>query len=121
MALVYKPTDAEPETLRKLLLGALRFGKPFVLDMLSLALEEETLNELLDPVMPSLLPLLLSKRICEERHYSKLIRPTDGDEYALTFWRERNLQFFHFVVLSKLPVAPDWCAEKMFVVKVASE
>lgn len=121
MALVYKPSDAEPDTLRKLLLGALRFGKPFVIDMLSLALDEDMLNELLDPVIPSLLQLLLSKRICEEQHYSKLIRPSDGDEYSPTLWKQRNLECFHFVLLSKLPVAPEWCTDRMFIVKVASE
>ena len=123
-----RPDDVEPPSLRKLLLGALRFGegpracmhastqtrthatdcassthliecvhttrlpaplrpcasagKPFVLDLGSVDLAVETLNDLLDPVLPGLLPLLLSKQILNEEHYSRLLRPDDGPECA---------------------------------------
>ena len=40
MCMAYRPSDAEPAVIRKLLLGALRYGKPFVIDMLSMPLEE---------------------------------------------------------------------------------
>ena len=45
-----RPADIEPDTLRKSVLGALRFGKPFVLDMLSLELTEDAVNDILEPV-----------------------------------------------------------------------
>lgn len=119
--MAYRPADTDPEVVRKLLLGALRYGKPFVLDMLSLPLDVEALDDLLDPVLPGLLGLLLSKRILLERHYAQLLRPSDGEEYAnLTLWKERNLQFFSFILLSRLPTPPAWCVDALFVVKVAS-
>lgn len=45
-----RPADIEPERLRKGLLGALRYGKPFVLDMMSLELDEESIRELFDAI-----------------------------------------------------------------------
>ena len=99
--------------------GALRFGKPFVLDMLSLDLSENSLNELLETVLPGLLGLLLSKEVLKEEHYSRLIRESDGEEYSLKYWKEKTLENFHFIVLTKIPVPPDWCAEKFFMLKVA--
>ena len=36
----YRPDDVEPQSLRKKLMGALRYGKPLVLDYLSMALEK---------------------------------------------------------------------------------
>jgi len=119
LALAYRPADVEPETLRKLILGALRFGKPFVLDMLSLETDEHSLSALLDPVMPGLLKLLLSKEILKEEHYSKLIHESDGDEYNLLAWKEKCLEYFHFVVLTKAPHPCEWCTENFFIIKVA--
>ena len=121
MAMAYRPYDTDPVILRRLLLGALRYGKPFVLDMLSMPLTYEAVSELLDPVMPGLLKLLLNRKIREEQHYSQLIRDGDEEEYSnLTLWKESNLDYFHFILLSRLPVAPQWCVDSLFVIKVAS-
>ena len=49
----------------------------------------------------------------------RLLRPTDGDEYAPVLWKERNLTTFHFVLISKLPLPPEWAIDNFFVVKVA--
>ena len=120
MAMAYRPSDTDPVVLRRLLLGALRYGKPFVLDMLSMPLTQEAVSELLEPVMPNLLTLLLNRKIREEQHYSQLIRDGDEEEYAnLTLWKESNLDHFHFILLSRLPVPPQWCVDSLFVIKVA--
>mmetsp|Transcript_84119 Transcript_84119/g.167878 ORF Transcript_84119/g.167878 Transcript_84119/m.167878 type:complete len:100 (-) Transcript_84119:114-413(-) len=82
---------------------------------------QESLNELLDPVLPGLLDLLLSHEIIHECNYTRLIREDDEDEYTnLMLWKARNLEFFHFIILSKLPVPPAWCIDSMFIIKVAS-
>ena len=121
MALAYKPSDADPCVLRKLLLGALRYGKPFVLDMLSMPLEQETICELLDPVLPGLLGLLISRKIVQEVHYAKLVRDGDEEEYTdLSLYSDRALAHFHFILLSRVPVPPQWCVDGLFVIKVAS-
>ena len=57
----------------------------------------------------------------QERQYTRLIRDGDEDEYTNTMlWKQKNLDYFHFIILSKLPVPPQWCVDSMFVIKVAS-
>ena len=45
----------------------------------------------------------------------------DGDDpdYAADLWKPRNLEFFHFIFVSKLPTLPEWCTDKFFILKVA--
>ena len=60
-------------------------------------------------------------KVTEERHYKRLVRKDDGPEYTrLETWKPRNLQHFQFILLSKLPTPPAWCADSMFVIRVAS-
>ena len=40
-----------------------------------------------------------------------------GDEYQLKYWKEKNLEFFNFVVLTKTPQPPEWTHEKFFIIK----
>ena len=88
--------------------------------MLSMPLTQEAIGELLDPVLPGLLKLLLDRSILEERHYARLLREGDEEEYAnLTLWKDTNLEHFHFILLSRLPVPPPWCVDSLFVIKVA--
>jgi len=121
MACYAKPSDIEPEMLRKKILGALRYGKPFVLDTMSVHLERSEIEALFEAVLPGLLKTMLSKAIAKEENYSKLIRDDDDDDYKLIQggWKEATTAHFHFVLLTKLPIPPDWCIESFFVLKVA--
>ena len=116
-----KPDDIVPERIRMALLGALRFGKPFVLDMMSLQLQSDEIEKLFEAVQPGLLSKILSRKILLEENYSTHIKESDGDEYSLQWgaWKAATVAHFHFVVISKLPVPPDWFIERFFIVKVA--
>ena len=119
LAYAYRPDDVEPTALRKKLLGALRYGKPLVLDYLSMAVDEEAVRALFDAVLPGLLQLILSKQILKEENYSQLVQEGDDPDYALDAWKPRNLEFFHFILVSKLPKLPEWCTDSFFILKVA--
>ena len=69
--------------------------------------------------MPGLLKLCLTKEILKEDNYKQLIREGDDPDYALDAWKPRNLEFFHFILVSKLPKLPEWCADQFFILKVA--
>ena len=89
--------------------------------MLSMPLEQETICELLDPVLPGLLGLLISRKIVQEVHYAKLVRDGDEEEYTdLSLYSDRALAHFHFILLSRVPVPPQGCVDGLFVIKVAS-
>ncbi len=143
LAYAYRPADCEPEALRKKVMGALRYGKPLVLDYLSMELNQEAIAELFDAVMsipwsappwvgpsieppfvgaqvmPGLLKLIISKEIIKEEHWSQLIKEGDDPDYAIDAWKSRNLEYFHFILVSKLPKLPEWCTDKFFILKVA--
>ena len=55
LACYARPAEIEPAALRRKLLGALRYGKPLVLDMLSLELEHDMIEAVFDAVLPGLL------------------------------------------------------------------
>ena len=115
-----RPDDVDADRLRKMILGSLRYGKPFVIDMLSLALDREAFDEMLEPVLPGLFNLLTSREILREENYSQLIKESDDDDYTLKHWRERTTEHFHFIVFSKLPAPPEWCKDTFFMLKVAA-
>jgi hypothetical protein len=114
-----RPADIEPDRLRKGLLGALRYGKPFVLDMMSMDLEEEAIRELFDAVQPKLLDKILSKKIMREEHYLSLVAEGDDEQYNKVFWNEATTKHYTFVLRSKRPLPPEWCAEGFFIIRVA--
>lgn len=87
--------------------------------MMSVPLERETIQPIFDAVLPGLLELLLSKEILKPAKYTQLIRPDDGDDYAPEYWNERALGYAALVLITRLPLPPEWCVERFFVVKVA--
>ena len=114
-----RSADVEPECVRKKLLGALRFGKPLVLDMMSLTPERQMVAEIFEPVLPGLLDKLLRKEMYKEGEYVHLIAEGDDPEYRKQCWAERTTAHFQLVLLSKNPTAPEWAAESFFVIRVA--
>ncbi|XP_071111062.1 IQ motif and ankyrin repeat domain-containing protein 1-like [Haliotis cracherodii] len=72
------PGDLSVDKLRVALIGALRFGKPLVLDMGSRDMGEvERLND----VEKNLLDSLLNKTLLEDERYLTLVQPEDEKEY----------------------------------------
>ena len=112
-----RSVDIDRERMRKGLLGALRYGKPFVLDMMSVALEKEQLVELFDAVLPGLFEKLLDKRMYREAEYMELVTEEDGTEYERAFWSETTTAHFTFVLLSRQPLPPEWAQERFFVIR----
>ena len=49
LAYAYRPADVEPDVLRRKVMGALRYGKPFIIDYLSMELD---MDEVAPPATP---------------------------------------------------------------------
>ena len=114
-----RPQDIEPERMRLGLLGALRFGKPMVLDMMSLELHEDTIKELFESVRAGLWSKVLDKKIMREEHYSTLMDGKEPEEYGPAYWNESTTAHYNFVILSKHPLPPEWAQDAFFVIRVA--
>jgi hypothetical protein len=78
----FSPKQMEVDSLRRSILGALRYGKPLVLDLRDvpmLSLLEEKFNA----VCPNLFNDIVSKNFQEKEVFTKLLRqPQDGPELA---------------------------------------
>ena len=83
--------------------------------------DPEELPKLFDAVQPGLFDRILSRQVLQEEHYATLIREEDGLEYSLPLggWKESTTAHFHFVLITRLPVPPEWYIERMFILKVA--
>lgn len=80
---VLSTRHVEREKLRKSILGAVRFGKPVVFDLLDAESGRmlENLEWALEQVKPGLFNDLISKRLLQEERYLDLIEEGDGEDY----------------------------------------
>ena len=63
-----RPSDRPSEVLRVALLGALRFGKPLVIDFIDMELLWESICERFDEIQPGLLVRILNGSIKVMHH-----------------------------------------------------
>jgi len=89
----------EPETIRKAVIGSLKFGKPFILDMMEAEMYEFCKDQF-DKILPGLLEMILDKSICDDTYrYMKIVKEEDGSDYQNEF--NYNVAGFSFVVISQ--------------------
>lgn len=100
------PVDTVPEKIRLALLGAMRFGKPLVIDMMDVDFWH-ALPSIFNVVKPNLLADIVSKKILSPDCIKPLLKPSDGDEFKLANFTEDRLSRFRvfFVTLLKFPDA----------------
>lgn len=113
----FRPENMEPESLRKALLGAIRFGKPLAFDMMDVDLYEVLKTRFDDVIkgMP-LFDMILDKSILKEENYSKLIKESDGDQYELNMFSDYYIDEFIFIVVTSKPNQNSEFTNKMFQV-----
>ncbi|KAI0224678.1 putative IQ motif and ankyrin repeat domain-containing protein [Lamellibrachia satsuma] len=93
----------EPEKIRRSLLGAVRYGKPLVLDMSDVNMYK-TLSMRFDEIQKGLLQSIMDKSFIEQELYLQLVKPEDGDDYDKYMFNDVNK--FKFIILSQNP-APE--------------
>jgi hypothetical protein len=90
----------EPEKLRMSLLGAIRYGKPLVMDMMDADLSDE-LDRCFERIQAGLFNQLWSKELlAKEELYKSLVRPGDGDAYLPGNFSAERIKKFKVVVLT---------------------
>ncbi|XP_031435342.1 IQ motif and ankyrin repeat domain-containing protein 1 [Clupea harengus] len=92
--------NMKPDTLRLALLGAIRYGKALVINMMDVDLLESVENQL-NQVSPGLSSQLMSKELLKEERYLNLVRSSDGPQYDRTEFRPDRLEMFSLVMLTK--------------------
>uniref|UniRef100_A0ABM5GDB1 IQ motif and ankyrin repeat domain-containing protein 1 isoform X5 n=1 Tax=Pogona vitticeps TaxID=103695 RepID=A0ABM5GDB1_9SAUR len=111
------PSDMDVETIRLALLGALRYGKPLVFDMMEINMFD-TVKKQLERIETGLVEAVLSKKILEHERYLSLVRPTDGPEYAETEFQAARTEKFKLFVVTKCAHPPEELLQRLLPVQV---
>nr|XP_033788999.1 putative IQ motif and ankyrin repeat domain-containing protein LOC642574 homolog [Geotrypetes seraphini] len=100
------PADMQAETVRKALLGALRYGKPLVFDMMEVNMFE-TVKSQLEQIKAGLMDELLNKSILQNDRFLTLLRSTDGPEYSHTQFQTGRMENFKMFFVTKQYPPPE--------------
>ncbi|XP_078145038.1 IQ motif and ankyrin repeat domain-containing protein 1-like [Centroberyx gerrardi] len=100
------PEDMRPGKLRGALLGAIRFGKPLVIDMMEVELFD-VVGDQLEQVKPGLSKELMSKELLQEERYLGIVHSSDGPQYDRTEFRSDRIEKFCLVLITKQRHPPD--------------
>ncbi|CAH1774100.1 unnamed protein product [Owenia fusiformis] len=110
------PQFMDKDKLRLALLGAIRYGKPFVIDMMELDLWEQ-IEMRMNDVEAGLLKSILDKSIIQNEKYLSLLRDTDGDDYSRNRFTDLRTSNFKFVLITKNPYPSKDMIENFYVIR----
>ncbi|XP_078392047.1 IQ motif and ankyrin repeat domain-containing protein 1-like [Cetorhinus maximus] len=100
------PGHMQPEVLRLGLLGAIRFGKMLVIDMMEVNMFH-AVSRILDQIEGGLMEKLLNKELLQKDRFLSLIRPGDGPEYSRNEFSPTRTEKFQLVLITKLQNLPE--------------
>ncbi|EKX42085.1 hypothetical protein GUITHDRAFT_111938 [Guillardia theta CCMP2712] len=119
LLMTYKPGDLEPETVRKALIGALRYGKPFVIDNGDLVLDWVKLEQTFDKISPTLWMDIVMCSITKDHKFFHLVKKEDGELFLEHQFTQHCLDHFQFILLSRLPQVPQAFSDTFYLVTTA--
>uniref|UniRef100_A0A674K1B4 IQ motif and ankyrin repeat containing 1 n=1 Tax=Terrapene triunguis TaxID=2587831 RepID=A0A674K1B4_9SAUR len=111
------PNDMNMETIRLALLGALRYGKPVVFDMMEVNMFD-AMKRQLEGIESGLAEAILSKQILQNERYLSLVRTTDGPEYSSTEFQATRLGNFKLFVVIKRHQPPEELLQILLPIRV---
>ncbi|XP_077997734.1 IQ motif and ankyrin repeat domain-containing protein 1-like [Glandiceps talaboti] len=113
------PADMQAESLRKALIGAIRYGKPLTIDMVESDMYEN-LGTQLNEVQQGLLDTIISKEILKEEKYMSLVKDSDGDEYTKDYLYS-NTDSFQFIIVTEKEDQKEELLEKFYTVRIPEQ
>jgi hypothetical protein len=110
-----------PEKFRIALLGAIRYGKPFVLDLMQYDQELiDATKVVCNQIDLSLFDQLLNKTICKHDHYSRLVKHSDGKEYEIHNFLDIRTKNFKVLFVTANPYPSDFLLKKSLPIKIVT-
>jgi len=106
-------SDMSPDSLRRALLGAIRYGKPLVVDFMDADMWS-SMPRLFGEVKGDLWHALLSKELLADERYMDLVKPEDGQEYQRACFSPDRLNEFKLVLLSSARHPNDEALTQMY-------
>ncbi|ELT90080.1 hypothetical protein CAPTEDRAFT_89148 [Capitella teleta] len=111
------PREMEAEKVRMALVGAIRFGKPLVLDMMEVDMFD-TVSARMDEIYPGLMADIMDKSIMKEEKYIKLLKQEDGVDYDKNRFNDARTQNFKFFIITKNPSPPDDLVDLSYLIRI---
>ena len=99
----------QPDKLRKALIGAIRYGKPMVVDLMQYDQELiEALKVVFDQIDSTIFADLTSKKLLKGEAFFRLVKPElDGKEYEIQNFSEIRINNFKLLFLTSNPYPCD--------------
>jgi len=111
------PRDVDAESLRMALLGAIRYGKPLVLDMMEVNMMN-FLHDKFDEIQKDLFQQVITKEIIQNNRYFTLLRADDPKEYSKDNFSEDRVEKFKMVLITKMWNIPDEWSNIFYSIKI---
>ena len=115
----------KPDRFRLALVGAIRYGKPFVVDLMKY--DQELLESVrtvcgqVTPRYPELFDELANKRILLDDHFMRLVEPgKDGKEYEAQYFNKSRLDHFKLLFVTSNPYPCKWLLQNTLPIKIVS-
>ncbi|XP_074658400.1 IQ motif and ankyrin repeat domain-containing protein 1-like [Tubulanus polymorphus] len=108
-----RPHDMEPDRIRLALLGSIRFGKIFIIDMMEIDMYEAC-ERRFDEIQKGLLDSVMDKSILQNERYLSFVKESDGPEYQKTKFNDLRVSNFRFYILSKNPYPSEQLMDRLY-------
>jgi hypothetical protein len=115
----FSPRDLQAESIRKSVLGALRYGKAVVIDLHDDPTMIEFVIEAFDGVRKQLWNDVVNGNVRRRDVWHELLRATDGPAYDEANWRESATMLFTCVVLTNAAGAEEFAPQGFHIVRVS--
>ncbi|XP_002734394.1 IQ motif and ankyrin repeat domain-containing protein 1-like [Saccoglossus kowalevskii] len=111
------PGDMQPETLRKALIGSIRYGKEFTIDMIESDMYGNIKTQM-DEIQKGLLDSLVSKDLLKDEKYLSIVKESDGEEYGQYQFNDMLIDGFVFTLVTQMPSPGEELLNKFYTVTV---
>ena len=104
--------------IRRNILGAIRYGKPLVLDLLEVDMWDEVVRDF-DLIQKGLLSRLMDKSLMQNEGYLELRRDSDGDDYENSMFDDYRIEKgFKCIIVTSNKYASDALLESTYALRV---
>ena len=118
MVNVLDTRGCEPNKLREMILGSIRYGKPFIIDLGNMDLWDAMVAAI-ERIQEGLFSQLITKALLENQNYMKLVdEKRDKPEYHPSKFVHGFADKFCFVVLTKMSYPPEEWIDNLYAIQI---
>jgi hypothetical protein len=109
--------NMERNCLRRSLLGAIRYGKPLVIDVMDVDMWDEV-EAHFDAIEPGLWRRVMDKSLLKNEGYLKLVRSDDGKEYSQNNFQDERAQRFMLILSTSSRRPNEDMVDRCYTIRV---